>query len=81
MGYNLRAKVEKNMVVKCTWNCTDCDFCLTSLQDYSTFVGLAEIPEPFMKEFMAPHAWFEANEKIGCPHGKQKLLKSVYAKT
>lgn len=78
MGYDLRpSKGRKNLYVKCKWN-SDCELCLAHLQDYANAIGMAEIPEFKMTEFFAPAEWYDANEKKGCAHGKQKLLKSAY---
>lgn len=68
--------------VRATWNTESscrCIDCLLALEQFCEHVGM-DIPTELDREFYVPAAWFHANEKIGCPHGKEKLLRSAYVK-
>ena len=73
-------KTKYDQVVKCKWNYTEhsmCGLCVVELRNYCASVG-REAPDFKDKEFFVPFEWFHASEKIGCPHGMSKIIKSAY---
>lgn len=81
MGYDISPeKGQKNFVVMCKWNESICQDCYRSLIEYCESKNMSEIPDLLMCSFYVPAEWFHANEKLGCPHGRKKLLKSAYVK-
>jgi len=78
-------KTKYVQTVKCKWNFDQdgmiCVECFEGLVDWCEYRGLKELPKYDDKEFFVPVEWFEANQKIGCQHGReQKILKSFYVK-
>ena len=54
-----------------------CGQCAHNLDNYLAAKNMELMPNGPVP-FYVPLEWWLANEKLGCPHGKQKLLKSAY---
>jgi hypothetical protein len=80
-------KTKYEQVIKCRWNCdgnhaterTPCMICYAQLRDFCEIAGY-DVPNLNLNEFYVPMSWWLANEKLGCLHGRKKLLESAYVK-